>query len=450
VKSPAASLFGGITSVEAVDALTVRITFADARPTWAQAFVGQRGVILPKHLFADYLGANAKDAPANTLPSGTGPYKVLSFKPQEVLFLGTRLFETNKIIMVPNDFYRERDKPYFSRVEIRGGGTIEEAARLIELGEADYAQNLDLSAPRLTDLEQKGNLLIFFGARTERLVLNETDPNKETSDGERSSVTNPHPFLSDVRVRQAIAYAIDRPAIAALFGPAGQAVSNNLVSPAIFNSPNTTNTVDLNQAHQLLDEAGWRYPVNGTIREKEGKQMKVLITISSGSVRVALLKLIRSDLAKIGIDAELKPVEASVMFDTKNRTADHYTTFYADMQVFRHGNRTPDPGAYMSIWTCANIPQKANGWVGDNTERWCNQAYDQLYQQTVTELDLEKRRELFIQMNDLLINNVVMIPLINRAEVAGVSATMEQASIKLTPWDSQLWLIQDWTRTTTP
>src|SRR5579862_5705215 len=61
--------------VEKIDPLTVRIHFEKPTPFWADAFVGQRGMIIPKHLFADYKGAKSRDAPANLKPVGTGPYR---------------------------------------------------------------------------------------------------------------------------------------------------------------------------------------------------------------------------------------------------------------------------------------------------------------------------------------------------------------------------------------
>ena len=62
--------------VEKVDDFTVTVRFAKPTPFWADAFVGTRGMLIPKHLFADYIGAKSRDAPANLKPVGTGPYKI--------------------------------------------------------------------------------------------------------------------------------------------------------------------------------------------------------------------------------------------------------------------------------------------------------------------------------------------------------------------------------------
>src|SRR5438445_480224 len=67
--------------VEKVDTHTVRIRFPKPTPFWADAFVGQRGMIVPKHLFENYKGGASRDAPANLKPVGTGPYKFVDFTP---------------------------------------------------------------------------------------------------------------------------------------------------------------------------------------------------------------------------------------------------------------------------------------------------------------------------------------------------------------------------------
>ena len=98
----------------------------------------------------------------------------------------------------------------------------------------------------------------------------------------------------------------------------------------------------------------------------------------------------------------------------------------------------------MKQWTCDQIPQKANNWTGENVERWCNPAYDALYEESAREFDPEKRRQLFIQMNDMLIEDVVMIPLINRGTFSGISSNLE--GVELNSWESELWNIKDWRR----
>jgi peptide/nickel transport system substrate-binding protein len=451
--------YQSIKDVKVEDDLTVRIDFQDVNPAWAVPFVGVQGMIIPRHVFEPYNNANAANAPANLLPVGTGPYRVVRFKPEEVLFLGNTLVETNKIIYEPNPYFREPDKPYFSRIELKGGGTVNEAARaVLQAGDVDYATNLQINFQEQPDLAQgsKGQILAPFGAFVERILLNRTDPNRETDDGERSSIQFPHPFFTDLRVRQAFAYAIDRTAIAQLYGPTGQPTTNVLVSPPPFESPNTQKQYpfDPAKAARLLDEAGWKdtnsdgIRDNGEIRKPNEPliTMRVLLQTSASPIRQQTQEIIKRTLSAIQVDVQLTFFDSITFFSSDPTITNTRHHFYADMEMYSTGNRSPDPGSYMRNWICSEMAQKANSWKGLNKERWCSPAYDTLYQVSTAEIDPAQRRQLFIEMNDRLIDDVVVIPLVRQADISGVSNTL--IGVDLSPWDADLWNIKDWKRGT--
>ncbi|MFN2285087.1 MAG: peptide ABC transporter substrate-binding protein [Anaerolineae bacterium] len=457
VNAQSAYVYGNVEVVEVLDPLTVKVIFSDVTPAWSLPFVGIQGVILPQHVFAAYKGANAREAPANTLPVGTGPYRVVEpgIKPQEVLLLGTQIVETNKIVYEANPYYRDADLPYFSKIELRGGGTASEAARLVlEAGEAEYAHNITSLPPdELESLQASGNgvLLTKFGSNVERILLNQTDPRQSTDSGERSSIEIPNPFFGDKKVRQAFAYAIDTESIVALYGPLGSETHNNLVAPLQYNSPNVFYTYDPQKAMALLDEAGWTLDSGSNVRTNSDG-MKLAVTLqgyaaTQGTALEQMQQIVKQNLNAVGVDVNLKIVDASIMFGgDPAENPDNFLRFNADMQMFNISSDSPDPGPYMQFWTCAQIPQQANNWsAGLNIERWCSEAYDDLYRQATTEIDPEIRQQLFIQMNDMLIEDVVMIPLVLRGDVSGVSAAL--TDIVLTPWDMNTWNIKDWRRT---
>ena len=449
-KSVTAVEYKIIDHIEVIDDLTLTIHFTQVTPDWASVFVGRSGMILPRHVFEEYANASVPDAPANRMPVGTGPYRVIEYATEDMLIIGEDVVNTMKIVYEINPFFREADACYFQRIELRGGGDALTAAQAVLTdGSVDFAWNLQVEPDTLQTLANspKGQLMPLPGALIERILLNATDPNRATETGERSSIAFPHPFFSDKRVRRAFAHAIDRTAVARLYGETASATTNILVAPSMYNSPNTAERYpfDLARAASLLDEAGWIDNNGDGVREKDGVNLRVLFQTSVNALRQQTQELIKASLASIGVEVELKVIDASIFFSADPNNTNTGRHFYADMQEYFIGNRFPDPGAYMDAWRCDQILQQANNWAGGgNVARWCRADYDDLSDQVATEIDPLIRARLFIRMNDLLIEDVAAIPLVNIVEINGVSHTLD--GVTLTPWDSVTWQIAAWRR----
>lgn len=389
-------IFEGVEAVEAIDDYTVKVTFKEVTPAWFGVFVGSESLILPQHHFEDYQGEKARTAPANLIPVGTGPYRVVEFKPGDVV-----IYEKN-----PN--FRDAETVGFERIELKGGGDATSAARaVLQTGEADFAYNLQVEAKILEELSQggQGQVASNFGSLSERIILNFTDPNQETAEGERSSLEFPHPFLTDPLVRQAIATAIDRDTITTqLYGVTGEATSNFVLNPAEYVSANTSYEFDLDQANALLDEAGWVDSNGDGTRDKDGVEMQIRFQTSVNPLRQKTQAIAKQTLEQIGIGVELKSIDASVFFSGDPANADTTERFTADLQMFTTGNTNPDPLPYLKRYTCDEIPTQANSWTGDNYARYCSTEYDALWRSTAKELDPAKRQTAVIEMNDWLVN----------------------------------------------
>jgi peptide/nickel transport system substrate-binding protein len=102
----------------------------------------------------------------------------------------------------------------------------------------------------------------------------------------------------------------------------------------------------------------------------------------------------------------------------------------------------PDPELFMNQFTSWEVATKENKWQGRNITRWRNEEYDKLYRAAEGELDPVKRAALFIQMNDLLIKNVVVIPVAWRPRVAAIGNKMRNAI--QSGWDSDFWYLPFW------
>jgi peptide/nickel transport system substrate-binding protein len=446
-----ASTFTAITSIDVLNDYTVRLNFSESNPAWALPFVGVQGLIVPRHIFEAATGNLSYPCEASSSQTvvGTGPYRLVTCNPEEVLFLGNELVQTIRIIYEPNPYFREEDNPYFGRLELLGGGTVNEAARrVLQVGDIDFAWNLQLDGETLADYEMggKGQVVTNFGSRVERLQLNRTDPNRSTSTGERSSLQFDHPFLTDPLVLEALTYAIDRERIAALYGPTGATTSNILVSPANLASPNTSYTFDLGQAAQLLDDSGWVDSDGDGIRDKDGVEMSVVIQTTVTPLRQATQEIIKENLESVGFEVIIKIIDGATFGNRVPENTNSAYHFYADLQMLFFGNRGPDPASYMVQWSCAQIPQEENGWAGLNIERWCSPEFDALLAQATAEIDPDTRAEIFIRLNDMLVNEVVMIPLVHLGVAGGVANDL--LGVDLTPWDVDVWNIKDWRRET--
>jgi peptide/nickel transport system substrate-binding protein len=433
-------LYVDLDKVEAVDPMTVRLTFKAPTGGWYVPFAGTSGQILPKHVLEQYVGKTSRDAPFNLKSFGTGPYMVQDFKPGDVLTL------------VPNPNYRDPSKPFFKEIDIKGGGDAPSAARaVLQTGEYDYGWNLQVEAQVLNGLMQagKGDLVTGSGGGVEQIIINQADPNTEI-DGERSSLKSKHPFLTDIKVRQAMALAIDKDTMAKqLYGPTGNATSNVLTTPTNLQSKNTSSEFNIDKANQLLDQAGYKRGSDGVRVTPDGTRMHVVYQTTINSLRQKEQEIVKAGWQQIGIETELKSVDAGVFFSADAGNPDTNSHFYTDVEMFTSTFGSPFPLNFMKLFYSGNpetdIAQQSNKWAGRNYSRWINADYNTLLDQVKGETDVQKAQQLWMQLNDMAINNYITIPLIDRNSTDAKLKNLQGPS--LTPFDDLSWNIAEWTRT---
>ena len=419
--------------VEKIDSHTVKVSYPKAVPFWAEALVGSTGAILPKHVFEPFMGAKSRENPANTKPVGTGPYKIVDFKPGDTLRA-----EAYAGYHVPN-------QPFFDTLEIKGGGDATSAARaVLQTGEYDLAWNLAVEDDILKRLEAsgKGKMSFYTGSDIEFVALNVTDPWNEVA-GERASAKSKHPAFSDKAVRTAMAMLIDRKGIQdVIYGRGAVATANFLNNPPRFRSANTKYEFNIDKAIQVLEAAGWKKGADG-IRAKGNVKLKFVFQTSVSGPRQKCQTIIKDACTKAGIDLELKSVVAAVFFGGDAANPDTYQKFWADMQMFTTTMTQPDPQTFMEQFTTDQISQKANKWASRNLGRWSNAEFDATFAAAQAEFDPVKRAAMFIKMNDMVVNDGYVIPLFARPRPYGI---VNKLVPTLSAWDSATWALGYWYR----
>jgi peptide/nickel transport system substrate-binding protein len=418
-------------TVEKIDDYTVVVKFPQPTPFWADAFVASAGSVLPKHLFADYIGDKSRDAPTNLKPVGTGPYKFKDFKPGDM------------VQGVINTNYHMENRPYFDAIEMKGGGDAVSAARsVLQTGEFDFGWNMQVEDEILLRLEKggKGRVIITPGGGIEHIQLNSTDPWTEV-DGERSSLKTKHPTLSDPAVRQALALLVDKDSVEKyIYGRTGKATANFVNNPERFRSKTATFEFNIDKANALLDKAGWAKGADG-IRAKDGKKLKFVYQTSINQPRQKNQAIVKQACQKAGIDIEVKAVTASVFFSSDVANPDTYTKFYCDLQMYNNGPQQPDPEVFLRQFLSWEAATKENKWQGRNITRWQNKEYDDIHKAAQLELDPVKRAAMLIKLSEMAVNNQVVIPVVARPVVTAVANNLV---VELTGWDNNTWDLPNW------
>ena len=427
-----------IASVVANDDYSVTVTFNEPQPYPYKFGVSYTSPILQEAQMAECIGAAAVScSDQNFSPVGTGPYIITELVPEDF------------VTAVINENYRgiADGQPFFGSVEIQGGGDAESAARsVLEIGEADYAWNLQVAPEILAPMEAtgEGRLASGFTANVEHINLNQTDPYADPP-----SEGTPHPlFVDNPDLHRALSIAINRDELVAVgYGPSGRPTCNMWPVGAESSTNNDwCLTQDIDGANALLDGLGYVDTNGDGIREADGfGELEFDYITSTNGVRQSNQELIANYWEQIGVKANMLNVDASLFFDGTCASDDCIWKFFYPMEMFTNGASSPYAAAYMSGWTSDQIPTSENAWGTNNMPRLNSAEYDALNEEAkVTALDDPRYTEIIIEMNDILSTSAV-IPLIHRASASAWSSDIVGTG-DLNAWDSEYWNIEQWVR----
>jgi peptide/nickel transport system substrate-binding protein len=450
-ESDASAWSGPWTTIQEAGAISptqVQLIYPKPTLAWFMPLAGSAfGGILPSHVWKGK-NRDVVNAQFGIEPVGTGPYKIEEFVPGDYILCSV------------NEHYREANKPWFATVRFQGGGdAASDAQAVLQNGDGDVASALLIDPEFLLEMESAGDtgrLIATQQTSVERIAFNFSDPNTEV-DGERSSLVEPHPFLTDIRVRQAMAMAIDREAIASeIFGGGDlhPPARNILTGIVALESPNTSFQYDIDAANELLDDARWVRA--GDTRTKDGIRLEVSYYTAAGEdnalvkrFRPRIQEAVKAGWEEIGIEVELGRLNGDEFFDASPENEHSYAHFYRDIQMWAGGATSPFPDLYFEDWYAGpdnrNVAQRANGWSGWNLQRYVNPEFDALFEELQSTIDPERAVELFILMNDLIVNDFVVVPLVARPDqLYAFSNRIVEENIGASAWEPLFWNIANW------
>jgi peptide/nickel transport system substrate-binding protein len=229
-----------------------------------------------------------------------------------------------------------------------------------------------------------------------------------------------NPILQDVKVRKALLYGADRDKLVqALFeGRQRKAISNVHPKDIYYTEDVVQYPYDAAKAGQLLDEAGWKMGPGG-IRQKDGKKLSLsLMTTAQNKVRELVEVFLQQEWKKIGIEVVINNEPARVFFgETVRKGA------YPALAMFAWTS-SPDNPPRSTLYS-AEIPTEKNGYSGQNSGGWSNAKVDKLLEDIFKEFDPAKRKTMMNEIQKAYTDEVPVLPLYVRAEVAVTPANLK-------------------------
>jgi peptide/nickel transport system substrate-binding protein len=237
-------------------------------------------------------------------------------------------------------------------------------------------------------------------------------------------------FFKDRRVRLAMTYSVNRPAIVEYIQKGyGKVITGPFYIYGKQNDPNIKPwPFDLEKAKQLLDEAGWIDHDGDGIRDKDGVTFRFKLSYPSGSETAErIIKMIKDDTARIGVDVIPDPVEWSIFLERLNR-GDFDAAFSG-----WGGTIESDP---YQIFHSSQIQNRGNNRVG-----FSNAEADKLMEEARRTLDPDKRYELYHQFDRVIHEEQPYTFLVTRPSYTLLDKRFENAKVHKLGIDFLEWYV---------
>lgn len=359
-----------IKSVEAPDQKTVVVTLI-------KPWVGLLSNLVPVAIIPKDSYESEK-----TQPVGTGPFKFVRYD------------NTQQVVDV-EAFPQYWDGPSkIPALRVRVIADMNALQAELRAGRVDIAPlPTSLSPDAVKLLEQDPNLQVksFTGSNVVLLTINTASPP-----------------LDNVKVRQALAYAIDRDnLIKNLLLGYGKIAHSILPEESWAYTPGQTYAYDPAQAKRLLDEAGFKDPDGDGPKLRFDKPIVYKLSGSSVAGR-QYAGVIQNSLKEVGIPVEIQTPEANTLFDELRRG-----NFQVSYTQWVGGNQ--DPIFYKDLFATSEIPSQTR--PSRNRSRYSNKELDALLDEAVNTFDRQKGLELYTKVQEIVSREVPVFPLWYQANI---------------------------------
>lgn len=251
------------------------------------------------------------------------------------------------------------------------------------------------------------------------------------------------PALQDIRVRRAIAHAINREAmVAELLGPYGTVLDSWIVPGQPGAAPPeelTRYPYNLDEARRLLDEAGIVDTDGDGLREHGGQPLALsLVTTQNSPLRLAAAQRIAADLQALGVGVSVQEMPTTALYSQEGPL--FRRTFQLALFAWIAG---PDPRGW-ERWSCAGVPSATNTWTGNNFPGWCFFEADRAIRVATTSLNKEEREAAYLRQQQLFTQELPALPLFQRVDLTLVTPTLHGVQADATA--PITWNIASWRR----
>lgn len=360
---------------------------------------------------------------------------------------------TQRVIFKRNPYYWQKDEqgdrlPYIERI----------IWQIVESTDTNFLQfrsgSLDLVdvSPDYFSLlkkeEERGKFTIYGREPTLSSVFVTFNLNKASRDGKPLVDPVKSRWFNEVKFRQAIAYSIDRQTMVNnIYQGLGEPQYSNIPvqSPYYLSPEEGLKIYEFNQekAKSLLQEAGFKYNSQGQLEDDRGNPVRfTLLTNAGNKIREALGVQIKQDLSQIGIQVDFQPIAFSTLVDKLGNTLDW------DAHIIGFGGGGVEPNNSANVWSLDGSLHSFNqqpqpgqppiqGWKPDPWE----QKIADLYIKGAQELDENKRKQIYGEVQQLIKENLPYIYLVNQLSMTAVRDRIQP--IQYSALGGALWNINE-------